>query len=110
MFKSYDSKIRELLSKKHSDVDWKGVLEFHKTMLARIQHERLIHLLVMIFVGLITVMTTFIMISTQKADLFIVSIPLGALFIGYIFHYYFLENTTQSWYILEDQIRKLHTK
>ena len=105
MFKTYDKNIKEIISAKAPDTDWKNILEHHRVMLARIQHERLIHLLVMIFVGIIMSCSVFFTIVTMKPDLLIFGIPLLFLFIAYIFHYRFLENTTQNWYLLEDQIK-----
>ncbi|MFH1565824.1 MAG: hypothetical protein ABIB98_01310 [bacterium] len=106
MFKTYNLKIKKLLSEKTSGTDWKSVLENHKEMIAKIQHERLIHLLVTLFVGIIMATSSFIIIITRNPDLLILCIPLIFLFLGYLFHYRFLENTTQSWYLIEDQIKK----
>jgi hypothetical protein len=106
MFKTYDSQIKKLLSEKNSKINWKNVLENHKSMIAKIQHERLIHLLVTIFVGTIMSASAFITIITKQPDLIIFFIPLTFLFIGYLFHYRFLENTTQNWYLLEEEIKK----
>ena len=106
MFKKYDLKIKEILAKKPSDTDWKEVLETHKIMIARIQHERLIHLLVMIFVGMIMSLSFFIIIVTGKPDLLLIAGLLLILFLAYLFHYRFLENTTQNWYRLGDEIKK----
>lgn len=107
MFKVYDKKIKKLLSLKCSDIHWENVLENHKEMVATIQHERLIHLLVTFFVGSIMAASAFIIIITQKSDLLIFCIPLLFLFIAYLFHYRFLENTTQNWYLLEEDIKIL---
>jgi hypothetical protein len=104
MFKKYNQEIREILIKKAPDADWKKILSHHQRMILRIQHERLIHLLVTIFVGLVGSIASFITIVTQKPDLLIFTIPLLVLFIAYLFHYRFLENTTQGWYKLEEEI------
>lgn len=106
MFKKYDLEIKETLSKKSSDTNWKEVLDTHKTMIARIQHERLIHLLVMLFVGIIMSISFFMIIITGKPDLLLIGSLLLVLFLAYLFHYRFLENTTQNWYKLEDEIKK----
>jgi len=106
MFKKYDMEIKEILSKKDSAIDWKNVLENHKEMIEKIQHERLIHLLVTIFVGSIMTISSFIVITTKQPELLIISFPLLFLFLAYLFHYRFLENTTQDWYLLEEQIKK----
>jgi hypothetical protein len=106
MFKKYDAEIKETLSKKSSDTSWKEVLDTHKTMVARIQHERLVHLLVMLFVGIIMSLSFFIIIVTGKPDLLLIAILLLCLFLAYLLHYRFLENTTQNWYKLEDEIKE----
>lgn len=106
MLKTYDTKIKKILSAKTSDTDWKNVLENHREMITKIQHERLIHLLVTIFVGIVMSTSSFITIITKKPDLLIFCILLLFLFLSYLVHYRFLENTTQNWYLLEDQIKK----
>jgi len=105
MFKAYDTKIKNILSAKTSDTDWRDVLENHKEMITKIQHERLIHLLVTIFVGVVMSTSAFITIVTQKSDLLIFCISLLLLFVSYLFHYRSLENTTQNWYLIEDEIK-----
>ena len=106
MFKTYDTRIKKILSTKVSYADWESALEDHRGMIAKIQHERLIHLLVTIFVGIVMSASSFITIITKKPDLLIFCVPLLFLFLGYLIHYRFLENTTQNWYLLEDQIKK----
>lgn len=107
MFKAYDKKIKSILSENTvPNINWESVLENHKEITVKIQHERLIHLLVTFFVGLIAALSSFIVIVTKQPDLLIISIPLFILFIAYLFHYRFLENTTQSWYLLEEKIKE----
>ena len=74
-------------------------------MISRIQHERLIHLLVTIFVGIAMTLASLLIILTGSSTLLLLDIPLLMLFVGYLFHYRFLENTTQNWYKIEDQIK-----
>lgn len=104
MFKKYDEKIRKIVSEKAKETDWKQTLTYHREMISHIQHERLIHLLVTIFVGLVMSAASFITIITQKQDLLILAIPLLVLFLAYLLHYRFLENTTQGWYEVEEKI------
>jgi len=106
MFKKYDKEIKKIITENHNRMDWFRVCEIHARMLARIQHERLIHLLVTIFVGIAMVLCFLTTIITQFGQLIYLDIPLLVLFIAYLFHYRFLENTTQNWYIFEDKIRK----
>ena len=105
MFKAYDLQIKKILEEKNPENDWDHVLKNHQTMITRIQHERLIHLLVTIFVGLVMSTASFITIITKTIGLLVFCIPLILLFLGYLFHYRFLENTTQNWYLIEDQIK-----
>lgn len=74
-------------------------------MLKTIRHERLIHLLVMIFVGLVMSMSFFTTIVSEKYFLLLLDIPLLMLFVGYLFHYRFLENTAQNWTKISLEIR-----
>lgn len=110
MFKVYDLKIKGVLSDKKDSTNWKDVLKYHKHMISIIQHERLIHLLVTIFVGIVFMAAFFTTIITQIPSLLLLDIPLLALFVGYLFHYRFLENTTQNWYKLENQIIEKSTE
>ena len=106
MFNKYDLKIRKLLDSEDYHVDWMEVLEYHNEMILTIQHERLIHLLVMIFVGLVFSGCSMVTIVTRELLMLPLDGALMILFIGYIFHYRFLDNTTQSWYKLRIKIRK----
>jgi len=101
MFKDYDKKINKILSDKvetNTDMTQKR----HKLMILRIQHERSIHLLVTIFVGVVMAMSFLATIISDELLLLFLDIPLLILFVAYLFHYRFLENLTQKWYLLED--------
>ena len=104
MFKTYDKEIKRILAEKDIKVDWKKILGQHRRMTERIQHERLIHLLVTMFVGTVMSMGAFMTIIFQNAMLAILTILLLILFTAYLFHYRFLENTTQSWYKIEERL------
>jgi len=104
MFKEYDAFIHKQL-REEGGKNWEIILEKHKRYIMFIQHERLIHLLVTVFVGTIMSFGSFITIVTQKTELLLFCIPLLILFIAYLLHYRFLENTTQSWYRIEDTLR-----
>ncbi len=104
MFKLYDAGIRKVLEDESKDKNWKEILKTHKLMIKRIQHERLIHLLVTIFVGVVMALSILTTVITEKMLLVYLDVPLLILFTAYIFHYRFLENTTQKWYELEDKI------
>ena len=56
MFKDYDKKINKILSDKVG-IDRDRIQKRHKLMILRIQHERSIHLLVTVFVGMVMTMS-----------------------------------------------------
>lgn len=101
MFKKYDKEIEVFLSEK-KDIPWRKVTLCHKKMIARIQHERLIHLQVTIFVGYVMTLCSLATIVFEKSILLLLDVPLLVLFGAYLLHYRFLENTTQKWYQYED--------
>ncbi|MBN2060142.1 MAG: hypothetical protein JW882_06965 [Deltaproteobacteria bacterium] len=71
---------------------------FHLTQIGFLQHERLIHLIVMMFIILFSLvfLTLFLVL-----DIFVFIVLFALLLIltvFYIFHYYKLENTVIEWY------------
>ena len=72
----------------------------HKKYIRWLQHERLIHLLVMLTTGLSTLMIFLTAVIVEKFLLVLAGSLLGLLFIGYLIYYRKLENTVQRWYKL----------
>ena len=62
------------------------------------QHERLIHLIVTLFIGLMAIIFFISSIYFQNIYLLIILFIFIGLFIPYILHYYFLENNVQKLY------------
>ena len=62
------------------------------------QHERLIHLLVTLTVGICFVLTTELAVVFQNGLLGIAGLGMAVLFVPYIWHYFKLENKVQSRY------------
>lgn len=106
--KEYLSKMRELDEKKK-----KLAKDELNDMLIHIkfyQHERLIHLLVTIFVGLGTIMFFGIAVNNEMLEFVILGLITLILFFFYIFHYYFLENSVQELYDLYDSLKEKDSK
>ena len=81
------------------------LLDIHLEKLRWLQHERLVHLIVMcvtIACELVSLCLSFIVFKTW-VSLAVTLVILIVLFF-YIFHYFFLENTTQHWYRLAEEI------
>ena len=70
------------------------------------QHERLVHLIVTVFVGICAILFFLAMIYFEKLALILIFGILLVLFIPYIFHYYFLENSIQKLYLLYEEKNK----
>lgn len=69
------------------------------------QHERLVHLLVLMLVGIITTILLIATLSFTNIFLILLLIIFILLLIPYIFHYYFLENRVQMLYSLYDKVK-----
>lgn len=99
MLKQHDKELSEVINSETDEKTLKTFLKHHRRMVKIIQHERLIHLIVMVFVGLSMTMTCLAATLVANLLLIILSILLMVLFTAYIFHYRYLENTTQRWYV-----------
>ena len=92
----YNKYLDEII-KKNSNIN-KDLLEEVLTNIKFFQHERLVHLIVTVFVGIICVLFLGFGLITENLYLIILFFLTFILFIPYIFHYYYLENGTQSLY------------
>lgn len=82
----------------------KEAFDQHLRHLSWLQHERLVHLLVMLFVAG-TMMATFALLLFFKTILIMVLfMALLILVLFYVHHYYYLENTVQRWYKIADTL------
>ncbi len=102
--KNYIKEIELLLKK--SSRNWQLVLERNLEIINFLQHERLIHLLVTLFFGLMFILTTLFLWIYPVLVLFVVDLFLIGLLIPYIFHYFNLENGVQKLYRINELIRK----
>lgn len=81
-------------------------LEYHLIQIEQFQHERLIHLIVTVFVGLLAMAFFLFGLLIENIGLLIVFLALICLFIPYILHYYLLENNVQKLYTQYDELSK----
>lgn len=109
MFKKYDREIESMLTEDRK-FSTNRILKKHKLMMQRLWNERLIHLLVTFFVGLTMFMSFSLTLILNKLIFILLDIPLFLLFTGYLFHYRFLENMHQKWYLIEDRILAKNVK
>lgn len=66
--------------------------------LSYLQHERLLHLLVTLTVGLAALVTCITTLLLPLLTLYLLDGVLLVLFAAYLVHYRKLENTAQEWY------------
>ncbi len=95
--KIYLEKIDNIL-KKDNIKNQEQVLKDHLIQIKFFQHERLIHLIVTVFVGTIAILFLLFGLLLNNLMLFLLFALTFLLFIPYILHYYFLENGVQKLY------------
>lgn len=83
-------------------------LEQHLEKLRWLQHERLVHLIVVVMVVVAELFVVDLAILHPETNPLagIVMLVLAVLLCFYFYHYFFLENTVQRWYKLSDQLRQ----
>ncbi len=102
MINEYISFIEEKINTKKID---KSICDDLLIKISFFQHERLIHFLVTMLVGLITVILLITNLFIENIFVLILLLIFICLLIPYMFHYYFLENKVQYLYKLYDKIK-----
>ena len=84
------------------------LLEEHLQMIAWVQHERLVHLIVTVMVVLCELFMVDLVLLHPELGIVPAVIMLGmAVLMGFYFwHYFFLENTVQRWYRIAEELRE----
>lgn len=82
------------------------LLELHLRKLRWLQHERLVHLIVLFMTLVGDLFAIDLALLRQEANPFawILAAIVTVLLCFYFAHYFFLENTTQHWYIIADKV------
>jgi hypothetical protein len=81
-----------------------ALLRLHGLKIAWLQHERLIHLIVLVLIAVLFLFSVGLFIALMSPLVLILVAIALALLTAYIRHYFYLENTVQSWYVLYDRI------
>jgi hypothetical protein len=106
--KRHERYVKEMLEKNLSREALLALLAYHDKQIQWMQHERLIHLIVMLFVCLFFLLSFGFTIVNLSLPYIILSALLMVLSVAYIIHYYRLENGVQRWYLLSNQIKLNH--
>ena len=89
-----------------SSEDLKTLQDLHEKKLSWLMHERLIHLIVLlvtVILALFSMSVLLIIHESLPASLSLFAIVF-VLLIFYVRHYFFLENTVQRWYMIDEAI------
>jgi len=97
-------KINNLLNHPEPETNWEQEHVRFRQNLKNLQHERHLHLLVTLTVGLACLLASLATLFLFSLPLVVFDFLLLILFIAYLVHYRKLENTTQSWYQLADKL------
>lgn len=105
--KQHEMYIRETLKNSTGPEALRELLALHEKKLEWMQHERLVHLLTMLFVCLFALLSLGYALECPSLPVFLLSGLLIILSVAYLIHYYRLENGVQKWYRLGDDIRNM---
>lgn len=85
-------------------IDWQQLEAWHQKQLAFLQHERLIHLLVLLTCSVLLVLCVGYLGLAPGLAPFCMALLLLVLVAAYVVHYFRLENGVQRWYHLSNRI------
>lgn len=104
--RAHQKQVETFLSEDHTQAETEQELKYHLRKISFLQHERLVHLIVVFFTIVITLFAFGILLFIPET-----AAASGPIFAGflillfcYLMHYFFLENTVQHWYRLYEQL------
>lgn len=104
--KEHECEVDGFLKNDHGNDGLQQMLEKHEKKLQWLMHERLIHLIVLLLTVMLLIFSITLLICAP--DTMPASLPLTIivfiLVCFYVKHYFFLENTVQKWYKLDEEI------
>jgi cobalamin biosynthesis protein CobD/CbiB len=104
--KKYTRGIEEILKGNDKKTNWEKVLENHRIQIGFFQHERLIHLLVTLTFGIVFCIFMVAILVYQIQVLMVANFLVTIMLLGYLFHYFGLENGVQKLYKLDKEIQE----
>lgn len=100
----HETFVKNALLQDKSNTEWEVLRIFHEKQIAFMQHERLIHLLVTLFVAMFLLLSVgFLSLHPNHTSFAIAGLFL-VLVVPYVIHYFRLENGVQRWYELSNAI------
>lgn len=104
--KDHENYVKEVLEKNPDAEKLRELLAYHDKQIKWMQHERLVHLMVMLFVCLFTMMIFGFAVIRPSLSVILLFVILLILSAAYLLHYFRLENGVQKWYLISGEIRK----
>lgn len=105
--KEYLAYIEDFFAHEHTNEEYQTEKKLLLQRIELYQHERLVHLLVMLSFGVFFMISLFMYMVVQGIGLLILSGLFLVLLVPYIKHYYFLENSVQQLYKYYYQLEKM---
>jgi protein-S-isoprenylcysteine O-methyltransferase Ste14 len=106
--KRHERYVKEMLEKNINRDELLELIAYHDKQIQWMQHERLAHLVTMLFVCLFFLLSLAFTMANLSLPCIILSALLMILAVAYIIHYYRLENGVQRWYVLSNKIKLNH--
>jgi hypothetical protein len=96
----------EYIERHKDDADPERLLAWHQEKLRCLQHERLVHLVVTLMTVIIELFVIGLVFFLPEGNVYAAVFMLGMLILiaVYLRHYFFLENTVQHWYRIEEEL------
>lgn len=104
--KKHERYIREILENNPGKEQVRELLAYHDKQIQWMQHERLAHLMVMLFVCFFTLLIFGFAVTKTSTPSIMLALVFLVLSLAYIVHYYRLENGVQKWYDIANDIRQ----
>ncbi|MDI6742707.1 MAG: hypothetical protein QMD11_08200 [Smithella sp.] len=104
--KKHEKYINEMLNKNLNNEELKELLLYHDKQIRWMQHERLAHLIVMLFVCFSTLLIFGFTLIKASMPVLLLAVIFLILSVAYLIHYFRLENRVQKWYGISNQIRQ----
>jgi Ca2+/Na+ antiporter len=102
--KDYESWLSKELE--HPQISANSLLLLHEKQIGFVQHERLIHLLVTLFTGIMLMFFLIIAYVVESVLVYVLLLLSVGLFVFYLIHYGRLENAVQHWYEIYEDLWK----
>ena len=104
--KNHENYVKGILEQNPDAEKLKELLAYHDKQIKWMQHERLVHLIVMLFVCLFTIMIFGLAVIRPSLPVMLLFVMLLILSAAYLLHYFRLENGVQNWYRIAGEIRR----